>query len=377
MTSGTLVETTAVPGLIRDRRRSFRAPVTKAAVWLAIGTAVTALLWWAIWFFDGTLDLAGGQLVAARIAEIAVAAAALVVPLAGLAGLRAALRARGLARDGNLTEARVAADDARQATWYIVGFGLTALILAFLFWFFGANDGRVREVLFNWQYPGAHLDDFVKGFWINIKIFMVAEVLVLVWALVVALVRMIPGRAGAPLRWLAIAYADLFRGIPSILVLFIVVFGFPLAGVPFFSSLGREDQLFWLAVLAFTLTYGAYVSEVYRSGLESIHWSQTAAARSLGLSQPQTLRYVVVPQAVRRIIPPLLNDFIGLQKDTALVSVVGVLDVVNRATILKGQDFNLTYLTGAAICFLVITIPMTRLTDWLVKRDAARMRAYG
>ncbi len=192
---------------------------------------------------------------------------------------------------------------------------------------------------------------------------MVAEVLVLVWALVVALVRMIPGRAGAPLRWLAIAYADLFRGIPSILVLFIVVFGFPLAGVPFFSSLGREDQLFWLAVLAFTLTYGAYVSEVYRSGLESIHWSQTAAARSLGLSQPQTLRYVVVPQAVRRIIPPLLNDFIGLQKDTALVSVVGVLDVVNRATILKGQDFNLTYLTGAAICFLIITIPMTRLTD--------------
>ena len=377
MTSGTLVETTAVPGLIRDRRRSFRAPVTKAAVWLAIGTAVTALLWWAIWFFDGTLDLAGGQLVAARIAEIAVAAAALVVPLAGLAGLRAALRARGLALDGNLTEARVAADDARQATWYVVGFGLTALILAFLFWFFGANDGRVREVLFNWQYPGAHLDDFVKGFWINIKIFMVAEVLVLVWALVVALVRMIPGRAGAPLRWLAIAYADLFRGIPSILVLFIVVFGFPLAGVPFFSSLGREDQLFWLAVLAFTLTYGAYVSEVYRSGLESIHWSQTAAARSLGLSQPQTLRYVVVPQAVRRIIPPLLNDFIGLQKDTALVSVVGVLDVVNRATILKGQDFNLTYLTGAAICFLVITIPMTRLTDWLVKRDAARMRAYG
>jgi polar amino acid transport system permease protein len=377
MTSGTLVETTAVPGLIRDRRRSFRAPVTKAAVWLAIGVAVTALLWWAIWFFDGTLDLAGGQLVAARIAEVAVAVAALVVPLAGLAGLRAALRAGALAREDNLTEARVAADDARQATWYVVGFGLTAVILAFLFWFFGANDGRVREVLFNWQYPGKHLDDFAKGFWINIKIFMVAEVLVLVWALVVALVRMIPGRAGAPLRWLAIAYADLFRGIPSILVLFIVVFGFPLAGVPFFSSLGREDQLFWLAVLAFTLTYGAYVSEVYRSGLESIHWSQTAAARSLGLSQPQTLRYVVVPQAVRRIIPPLLNDFIGLQKDTALVSVVGVLDVVNRATILKGQDFNLTYLTGAAICFLIITIPMTRLTDWLVKRDAARMRAYG
>ena len=119
------------------------------------------------------------------------------------------------------------------------------------------------------------------------------------------------------------------------------------------------------------------MSEVYRAGLESIHWSQTAAARSLGLSNAQTLRYVVIPQAVRRIIPPLLNDFIGLQKDTALVSVVGVLDIVNRATILKGQDFNLSYLTGAAVFFLVITIPMTRLTDYLVVRDQRRMRAQG
>ena len=140
---------------------------------------------------------------------------------------------------------------------------------------------------------------------------MVAEVLVLVWALVVALVRMIPGRAGAPLRWLAIAYADLFRGIPSILVLFIVVFGFPLAGVPVLQQPRTRGPAVLAGGAGLHLTYGAYVSEVYRSGLESIHWSQTAAARSLGLSQPQTLRYVVVPQAVRRIIPPLLNDFIG------------------------------------------------------------------
>ena len=140
----------------------------------------------------------------------------------------------------------------------------------------------------------------------------------------------------ARLRWLAIAYTDLFRGIPALLVIYLVVFGFPLAGVPLFSNLSRDSQLFWLSVFALSLTYGAYVSEVYRAGLESIHWSQTAAARSLGLSQLQTLRHVVVPQAVRRIIPPLLNDFIGLQKDTALVSVVGVLDIVNRATILKG-----------------------------------------
>ena len=119
------------------------------------------------------------------------------------------------------------------------------------------------------------------------------------------------------------------------------------------------------------------MSEVYRAGLESIHWSQTAAARSLGLSYVQTLRYVVVPQAVRRIIPPLLNDFIGLQKDTALVSIVGVLEVLNRATILKGSYFNLSSVTGAAVFFLVITIPLTRFVDYLIKRDQARMRADG
>jgi polar amino acid transport system permease protein len=205
----------------------------------------------------------------------------------------------------------------------------------------------------------------------------VAEVIVLGWALFVAVVRLVPGRAGAPLRWLAIAYTDLFRGIPALLVIYLVVFGFPLAHVPLFSSLNRSSQLFWLAVLALTLTYGAYVSEVYRAGLESIHWSQTAAARSLGLSHVQTLRYVIVPQAVRRIIPPLLNDFIGLQKDTALVSIVGVLEIVNRATILKGTYFNLSFITGAAVFFLVVTIPLTRFTDYLIKRDQSRMRANG
>jgi polar amino acid transport system permease protein len=348
-----------------------------SALWLAGAIVATALLWWSIAFFDGTLDFDGGTKVLARLGEIAVAVGALVLPFFGWRALRAALHSQHLAREGNVTDARVAADDARQARLYVTGFGLAALIFAFLFWFFGANGGYIRTVLFNWQYPLRHLGDLLRGFWINIKIFMVAEAIVLVWALLVAVVRMIPGRAGAPVRWLAIAYSDLFRGIPAIIVLYIVVFGFPLAKVPIFTSLPRESQVFWLAVLALSLTYGAYVSEVYRAGIESIHWSQTAAARSLGLSHLQTLRHVVVPQAVRRIIPPLLNDFIGLQKDTALVSVVGVLDIVNRASILKGQDFNLSYVTGAAVCFLVITVPMTRFTDWLIKRDQARMRANG
>ena len=194
--------------------------------------------------------------------------------------------------------------------------------------------------------------------------------IILIWALVVALVRMIPGKAGTPLRWLAIAYADLFRGIPTLLVLYIVVFGFPPGrGAAVLQPEPRQPALLARRPGVHPRPTAPTSSEVYRAGIESIHWSQTAAARSLGLSHAQTLRYVVVPQAVRRIIPPLLNDFIGLQKDTALVSVVGVLDVVNRATILKGTYFNLSSITGAAVCFLIITIPLTRFTDWLVARD--------
>jgi polar amino acid transport system permease protein len=203
----------------------------------------------------------------------------------------------------------------------------------------------------------------IRGFWLNVKIFVVAQVLVLVWALIVAVVRMLPGRACAPVRWLAIAYTDVFRGIPAIIVIYLIVLGFGLAGVPGFASMSKDNQIFWLAVLALTLVYGAYVAEVYRAGLESIHWSQTAAARSLGLSQWQTLRYVVVPQAVRRVLPPLLNDAVALQKDTALASIVGVVEVLGTA---------LSPVFGSAIFFLIITIPFTRLVDWLMTRDKRR-----
>jgi len=128
-------------------------------------------------------------------------------------------------------------------------------------------------------------------------------------------------------------------------------------------------------VLAITLVYGAYVAEVYRAGIESVHWSQPAAARGLGLSQGQALRFVVIPQAVRRVIPPLMNDFIGLQKDTALINVLGVLEGFNRARIYAGNNFNLSSVVGLGFCFVVVTIPMTRLTDYLIKRDQRRLQA--
>ena len=283
------------PGRERGRR-PFRPPLAAATAAVVVSVVVVVLLWWSIWFFDGTLATSGALLVIGRLAEVAAAVAGLSVPVAAVLGLRAAFRSASFAKAGNIPDARVAADDVRQWRWYVVGFGTTALIVSFLFWFFGSSGGRVRTVLFNWHYPRAHLGDLAAGFWINVKISVVAEIIVLAWALFVAVVRLVPGRAGTPLRWLAIAYTDLFRGIPALLVIYIVVFGFPLAHVPLFTSLGRSSQLFWLAVLGLTLTYGAYVSEVYRAGLESIHWSQTAAARSLGL--------VTRPDAPLRRRPP-------------------------------------------------------------------------
>jgi polar amino acid transport system permease protein len=283
------------------------------------------------------------------------------------------LRARRLAQEHRLLDARTAAEDARDDLLNVIGFGLVAALVGGGAFFLSGNEARVRSVLFNWDLIWSSRTALMRGFWWNVKLFVVAEVLVLVWALIIAVVRQLPGRAFGPMRGLAIVYADVFRGIPTIIVIYLVVFGFPLAGVePFASHMSGETQLFWLGTFSLVLVYGAYVAEVYRAGLESIHWSQTAAARSLGLSQWQTLRHVVIPQAVRRILPPLLNDFVALQKDTALVGLVGLAEILNVAGILKNNHFNLSPVTGAAIFFLVVTIPFTRLVDYLIKRDKER-----
>jgi polar amino acid transport system permease protein len=227
------------------------------------------------------------------------------------------------------------------------------------------------ETFFSWQDFKASFPSVVEGFKTNLSLMFVAEACVLVWGLVLALLRLNRGPLGAPLRWLTIAYIDLFRAIPGLVLIYMIGFGIPISGVPFFSDWSQYS----LAVLALTILYGAYVAEVYRAGIESIHWSQTAAARSLGLSQGKTMRFVILPQAVRRVIPPLLNDFIGLQKDTAFIGIIGVLDGFRRAQIYAGTEFNLTPFTGLALCFVVVTFPMTRLADRLLKRDAARTQA--
>lgn len=243
----------------------------------------------------------------------------------------------------------------------------------------------VGNTFFSWKHLSASFPEVFDGFKLNILIFIVAEILVLSWGLLIAIVRQLPGRSAAPLRWLATIYVDLFRGLPAIVTIYLVVFGLPLTQLPIISDsadiefkvLGLQiDQVVVLGIFALVLVYGAYVAEVYRAGIESVHWSQRAAARGLGLSQGQSMRHVVVPQAIRRVIPPLMNDFIGLQKDTALVGIgAGVLEGFNLARIYAGNNFNPSSVTGLGLCFLVITIPMTRFTDYVVKRDQRRMQA--
>jgi polar amino acid transport system permease protein len=229
------------------------------------------------------------------------------------------------------------------------------------------------NTFFSWEDFRESLPSVLRGFTTNLSLMFVAEACVLVWGLVLALLRGSRSRALAPARWLTIGYIDLFRAIPGLVLIYMIGFGIPIAGVPWIGGWSQYQ----LAVLALTILYGAYVAEVYRAGIESIHWSQTAAARSLGLSQGRTMRFVVLPQAVRRVVPPLLNDFIGLQKDTAFIGIIGVLDGFRRAQIYAGTHFNLTPFTALALCYVVLTFPMTRFTDRLLKRDQRRMAARG
>ena len=209
------------------------------------------------------------------------------------------------------------------------------------------------------------------GFQVNLKLMVVAEALVLVFALAVAIVRGLPGRGARPLRALMIVYTDFFRGTPLILVAFVVGFGMPALNIGLLSK--RSN--FTYGVIALTLVYTAYVTEVFRAGIESVHPSQRMAARSLGLSYMQSMRYVVVPQAVRRVIPPLLNDFIGLQKDTALVSVIGVGEAALQSQAYSQTYANFTSYTVAAVLFVLLTIPLARFTDHLIQQRERRERA--
>jgi polar amino acid transport system permease protein len=227
----------------------------------------------------------------------------------------------------------------------------------------------VQETFFSWDHAQAAFPAIAKGFWLNVRLFLIAEPLILAVGVLVAVARQSTSPALFPVRALAVIYTDLFRGIPTILVVLMICFG-----VPALQLRGVTNSLFWLALVALVLSYGAYVAEVFRAGIESIHPSQVASADSLGLSRAQAMRFVVLPQAVRRVVPPLLNDFVSLQKDTALVATVGVVEALNSAQVYANFNFNYTSYLVAAAFFVALTVPLARFTDWLGRRVARRER---
>jgi polar amino acid transport system permease protein len=216
----------------------------------------------------------------------------------------------------------------------------------------------VRDTFFSWAAFKDSFPDVLKAFWLDIKMFCVIEVAVLIVGLIVALIRTSRAAALFPLRLLSAVFVDVFRGVPVIILIYLVGFGIPaleLSGLP-------SDPII-LGGLALTLSYSAYVAEVYRAGIGSIHRGQRDAALAIGLTEGQALRRVILPQAVRRVGPPLLNDFISLQKDVALVSILGVIEAFREAQIITASTFNFTPLMGAALLYLCVTIPLSRLVD--------------
>ena len=229
---------------------------------------------------------------------------------------------------------------------------------------------RVRETFFSWEDAKASFPEVIRAFGKNVLLFLLAEPLILVLGALVAVVRSTTAAALFPLRLLATFYTDLFRGVPTLLV--VILAGF---GIPALQLQGVTNDTFWLGLGALVLSYGAYVAEVFRSGIDSIHPSQVASADALGLSHGQAMRYVVLPQATRRVIPPLLNDFISLQKDTALLSSIFVFEALFAAQDYAAYNFNYTPIVVVAVLFVGLTIPLARFTDWMGRRMMRRERA--
>ena len=237
----------------------------------------------------------------------------------------------------------------------------------------------IVEYYFDFGLMGDEFGRVLDGFWLTLKLSIVGGILSLIWGLILAVMRQLPGKAMAPFRWLAIAYIDIFRGIPFLLILLLVS-----GSMAAFQSEGvipreigiptwfGEGSPFWYGCISLTITYGAYMAEVYRAGIEAVPPGQIEAARSLGMSHGQSMRHVVVPQAISKVIPPLLNDFIALMKDTSIVSVLGALEVVQVGRDIQTEQFNGSGLILGALLFLVVTIPLARLVDWLIARQQGR-----
>ncbi|MBC3419977.1 amino acid ABC transporter permease [Pseudomonas sp. RW3S2] len=301
------------------------------------------------------------------VAGFGLSAIALVV---ACRAIRESINAKALGRKNDVLSARACAETSRQSSFVTYGLSLAVLILFLLVELLLMNDGSLQRTFLDIEPMKESFEDVAKAFWVNIKLALISQVFVLIFGLLLAVARMVPGAAGAPLRFLAVGYIDLMRAVPAIIVLYLIGFGLPLTNIPVISGLSPE----WFAIIALSLTYSAYVAEIYRSGIASIHPSQWSASRSLGFSYFQTLRFFILPQAIRLVVPPLLSAFIALQKDTSLVNVIGTMDAFNQAKFYASSSFNLSSVTVVAILFIAITIPQTRYVDWTLAKSAKRMR---
>jgi polar amino acid transport system permease protein len=254
----------------------------------------------------------------------------------------------------------------------LIAFASTVIFIVVVLWVILTSDAwpAVQNQFFNWDHFVVVFPDVLSAFWLDIKMFLFAEVVILAFALVLAMIRSLRGPAFFPLRALVVIFIDLVRGIPVILLILLLGFGIPalqLPGVP-------NGALFW-GLTAIIISYSAYTAEVYRAGIESVHESQRMSARSLGLTQGQSLRYVLVPQAIRNVIPALLNGFVSLQKDVALVLILGIREAVREADIYAASTFNYTGYIAAAILFLIVSVPVARFTDWYTDRDRRKKQS--
>lgn len=248
----------------------------------------------------------------------------------------------------------------------LVGALLTAIVAN------AQGFAAVRESFFNWHYAQKAFPRIFDGILLNLRVLFIAEFFVLVFGLALAIARTTTTPVLYPLRLIATIYTDIFRGMPLLLVLFLVGLGIPGLRLPFVPN-----SAVFLGTVALILTYSAYVAEVIRAGIEGVNPTQRQAARALGLSQPQTLQHVVLPQAFRNVTPPLLNDLVSLQKDSGLISVLGAVDAIRAAGIETAQSFNFTPYLVAGGLFVLLTIPLTRYTDWLIRRQDRAQRAQG
>jgi polar amino acid transport system permease protein len=259
---------------------------------------------------------------------------------------------RRLAREAaRRSQARRGQAIAAASTVVVLG-GLAAWILTSPGW------PVVRETFFSWTVFKESFPQVLEAFWLDVKLFVIVEIAVLAVGLLIALVRTSRTPAFFPFRLLAVVFVDLFRGFPTILLVYLVGFG-----VPALALTGLPTDPLVLGGIALTLSYSAYVAEVYRAGIRSVHRGQHDAALAVGLTEAQALRHVILPQAVRRVAPPLLNDFVALQKDVALVSILGPQEAFRTAQIIEGKDFNFTPLIAAAMLYLAVTVPMARIVD--------------